>query len=287
MDGVPLQLPHSVDELVVGLVSATMGMAWNVVAALTVFVLGFFAAGFLTRFLRRLLIGAYLDATLVTFLTNLLYYGLVALVIITALSKLGVETTQFIAVIGAAGLAVGLALEGALSNFAAGVLIIVFRPFRVGDYVVAGDAEGYVEGIEMVVTVLKTLENEIVIIPNSEITGSTVKNLSRLPYVLLEIPFVVGHDASLDVVLAVLAGAPDGVEHILSEPAPRVAVVRMDRDGVHLQLEVPIRGGDHEDVQYALVERVKRGFDAAGVRPARSWLSLDPTPVDLPRPPVQ
>jgi small conductance mechanosensitive channel len=275
MDEITLQLPDSVNDLGVTLLTAGVGVAWNVVAALAVFVFGFFAAGFLTRFLRRVLIGAHLDATLTTFFTNLLYYGLVAMVLITALSKLGVETTQFIAVIGAAGLAVGLALEGALSNFAAGVLIIVFRPFRVGDYVEAADSQGFVEAIEMVYTVLRTLENEVVIIPNSELTGGRIKNLSRNEHVCLEIPFSVAHDADLDTVLRILRGASEGNPHVLAEPAPRVSVVQLDRDGVQLQLEVPIKGGAHEDAQYSLVEKVKREFDAAGVGPPRQLLAFD------------
>ena len=262
-EALPLEIPESVSDF-----------AWNLLSATVVFALGILAVRLLTRLMRNAMTRTKFDPTLTSFLTNLLYYTLIALVVLAALGNLGVETTQFIAVIGAASLAIGLALEGALSNFAAGVLIIVFRPFKVGDYISAADAQGFVEEIEMVVTVLRTLENEAIIIPNSEITGGTIKNYSTREHVGLEIAFTVAHDADLDTVLRILGRAAEGNVHVLASPPPKVSVMELQRDGVLLQLEVPIRGGDHEDAQYSIVEKVKREFDAAGISPPRQPLDV-------------
>lgn len=243
--------------------------AWNLLSAIVVFVVGIFVVRTATRLLRNAMTTARFDETLASFFSNLAYYGLMALVLLAALGNLGVETTQFIAVLGAAGLAIGLALEGALSNFAAGVLIIVFRPFKVGDYIEAADAQGHVLEIEMVQTVLRTLENERIVIPNSEITGGMIKNYSTESYVGLELEFTVPHEADLDTVMRILVDAGSSCAHVLSTPKPQVAVMDLTRDGVKMQLEVPIKGGDHEEAQFAIMESVKRAFDAAEIRLAR------------------
>lgn len=260
--------------IVANIPSSVSEFAWNLLSALAVFFVGVFVARTATRLLRNTMTRARFDATLTSFFSNLVYYGLLALVTLAALGNLGVETTQFIAVLGAAGLAIGLALEGALSNFAAGVLIIVFRPFKVGDYIEAAGAAGYVLEIEMVQTVLRTLENERIIIPNSEITGGSIKNFSTEQYVGLEIEFTVPHTADLDVVIRILSEAGRGCAHVLREPSPQVSVMELTRDGVLMQLEVPIKGGDHEDAQYAIVEQVKRDLDAEGIGLARRQLDI-------------
>jgi small conductance mechanosensitive channel len=269
MEDLPFEWTGSFTTFGLDLLSKGMALGWNGLTALILFVVGLLFARMAARLVRNAMTRARADPTLTGFFSNLLYYGLLTMVGLAALSNLGVETTQFIAVIGAAGLAVGLALEGALSNFAAGVLIIVFRPFKVGDYIEAADSAGFVEEIEMVVTVLRTLGNEIVIIPNSAITGAKIKNLSSRPHVNLDIVLPISHDADLDTVLRILEKGPDGNPDVLTQPAPQISVVSMDRDGVLVQLTVAIPGGKHDEVKAAILEKVKRAFDAAGIVPLR------------------
>lgn len=275
MDDLPFDLPDGLANFGLGLLSRALTLSWNALTALVVFGIGFMLARLATRLVRNTMMRAKVDPTLTSFFSNLLYYGLIAMVSLAALSNLGVETTQFIAVLGAASLAIGLALEGALSNFAAGVLIIVFRPFKVGDYIEAADSAGFVEEIEMVVTVLRTANNESVIIPNSAITGGKIKNLSTRPHVTLELTFPVAHDANLDAALGVLRTAAEGNPSVLAQPGPQVSVVGLDKDGVTLLLAVAIKGGSHDEAKATIVEKIKRAFDAGGISTPRQRLDVN------------
>jgi small conductance mechanosensitive channel len=146
----------------------------NILAALLIIIIGKWLAGLVTRFLEKVLLQSKINKTLASFAKNIAYYGLLAFVFLAALNKLGIETTSFIAIIGAAGLAVGLALQGTLANFAAGVMLIIFEPFQVGDSVEAGGASGIVEEIQIFSTIMKTTDNKKVIVPNSKITGDKI-----------------------------------------------------------------------------------------------------------------
>jgi small conductance mechanosensitive channel len=146
----------------------------DLVAAILIFVIGKWAAQIVTKVMENLLIKAKVEKTLAVFAKNIVYYTILAFVVIAALNKLGVETNSFLAIIGAAGLAVGLALQGSLSNFAAGVMMILHQPFRLGDYVEAGGAEGTVEEIQIFNTIIITKDNKRVIVPNSKITGDKI-----------------------------------------------------------------------------------------------------------------
>ncbi|MFA5363485.1 MAG: mechanosensitive ion channel domain-containing protein [Candidatus Omnitrophota bacterium] len=146
----------------------------NILAALLIILIGKWLAGMFTRFLEKILVQSKINKTLASFAKNIAYYGLLAFVFLAALNKLGIETTSFIALIGAAGLAVGFALQGTLSNFAAGVMLIIFEPFHAGDFVEAGGAAGIVEEIQIFSTIVKTTDNKKVIVPNSKITGDKI-----------------------------------------------------------------------------------------------------------------
>jgi small conductance mechanosensitive channel len=146
----------------------------NVLAAILIIIIGKWLANVFTGFLEKALLKSKINKTLASFARNIAYYGLLAFVSLAALNKLGIETTSFIAIIGAAGLAVGLALQGTLANFAAGVMIIIFEPFHVGDLVEAGGAIGVVEEIQIFSTIMKTADNKKVIVPNSKVTGDKI-----------------------------------------------------------------------------------------------------------------
>jgi small conductance mechanosensitive channel len=146
----------------------------NVLAALLIVLIGKWLAGVFTRFLEKVLLQSKINKTLASFAKTIAYYGMLAFVFLAALNKLGIETTSFIAIIGAAGLAVGLALQGTLANFAAGVMMIIFEPFQIGDFVEAGGAAGTVEEIQIFSTIFKSTDNKKVIVPNAKITGDKI-----------------------------------------------------------------------------------------------------------------
>lgn len=146
----------------------------NLVAAIAIFVIGKWAAKVVSRVLEDVMLKANVVKTLASFGKNIAYYGMLTFVVIAALNKIGIETNSFLAVIGAAGLAVGLALQGSLSNFAAGVMMIIFQPFHVGDYIEAGGAEGTVHELQIFSTIIMTKDNKRVIVPNAKITGDKI-----------------------------------------------------------------------------------------------------------------
>ena len=153
----------------------------RVVSAIATFVIGRWVAKGIMKIIERLMVKRKVDETLISFVRNLGYVALLAFIIIAALNKLGIQTASFIAVIGAAGIAIGLALQGSLSNFAAGILMIVFRPFKVGDYIEGAGVAGTVEAIQIFTTQLKTPDNKTIVIPNSEISSDNIVNYSTSP----------------------------------------------------------------------------------------------------------
>ena len=159
----------------------------NVVGAVLILLIGRWAAKIVRKVIQNVMVRTKVDMTLISFVASLSYVALMAFVILAALGQLGIQTTSFIAILGAAGLAVGLALQGSLSNFAAGVLMIVFKPFKVGEFIEAGGASGIVEKIEIFTTTLKSPDNKIIIIPNSKVGGGNIINHSSEPTRLVDL----------------------------------------------------------------------------------------------------
>ncbi|MDJ0929469.1 MAG: mechanosensitive ion channel, partial [Gammaproteobacteria bacterium] len=171
----PVELPFEIPE---GLLAQAEQLAINVVIALVIFIVGRWIAKWITSTVRKLLARTEMEDTLERFLCNLLYAILLVVVVIAAINQLGIQTTSLLAVLGAAGLAIGLALQGSLSNFAAGVLIVGFRPYKVGDYIEGGGVAGTVVEVQIFTTVLKSPDNKKIIVPNSQIMGSIITNYS-------------------------------------------------------------------------------------------------------------
>lgn len=166
----------NIEQLVEQVRELAVSFGLNIIAALAILVIGIWIIKFIRRIVEKRLDKREIDPTLAKFLLNLIYFLLLTVVILAALSQLGIETTSFIAILGAAGLAVGLALQGSLANFASGVLLIIFRPFKVDDFVKLADEEGFVEKIQIFTTQIRTFDNRTIIIPNSVITGSKITN---------------------------------------------------------------------------------------------------------------
>jgi len=237
----------------------------SVIAAVAILVIGRIVVGILTGVVRKLMKRANVDPTLISFVTSLTKIGLMTFVFIAALSSLGVETTSFVAIIGAAGLAIGFALQGSLANFAAGVMLIIFRPFKAGDYVEAGGMAGSVEAIRIFNTVLKTPDNREVIIPNSSITGNNITNYSAKETRRIDLVFGIGYDDDLKKAKRILEELVTSDSRILKDPAPTVAVSELADSSVNLVVRPWVNTGDYWAVYFDLVEKVKLTFDEQGI----------------------
>lgn len=232
-------------------------------AALTLIV-GVWIAKLVTSALRRLLVRGRVDQTLSKFLSNLAYYALITLVVLAALERVGVQTASFIAILGAAGLAIGFALQGSLSNLASGVMIMLFRPFRVGDLILAGGQEGVVEEIQVFATVLNTLDNKRVILPNSAVMGGSITNYTGNSTRRVDMTFAVagGEDAARvkRVILEVLTAIPQVLKH----PAPEVEVLEAAA-ALKLVVRPWCNAADYWVVWHAAQEGLKAAFERENI----------------------
>ncbi|HBP17290.1 MAG TPA: mechanosensitive ion channel protein MscS [Planctomycetes bacterium] len=238
--------------------------AINLVAALLIFVVGRIAAGLLTRLVRRLMTKAKLEETLISFVCNLVYMLLLAFVVVASLEKLGVNTTSFAAIIAAAGLAVGFALQGSLSNFASGVMLIIFKPFKVGDVIEAGGTKGKVIEIQIFSTVMQTPDNVRIVVPNSAITGGNITNFSAMSTRRIDMSFGCAYGDDLKAVKAYLEEVLAGHEKVLADPAPAVFVSGLGDSSVDFAVRPWVNSADYWGVMAELTEAIKLGFDEKG-----------------------
>ena len=237
----------------------------KVIAALCIFVIGRWIAKGLKKFLGRIMTKSGVDATIIPFVQDLTYVVLLVIVIITALGKLGIQTTSLIAVLGAAGLAVGLALQGSLSNFAAGVLIIMFRPIRVGDFFQGAGATGTVEKIQIFSTTVKTPDNKVIIVPNGKLLTDNITNYSIKELRRLDLVIGVGYNDSIDQVKEVIAEILSQDSRILKDPAPTIGLVELADSSVNFAVRPWVKNGDYWPVYFATLETIKKRFDAEGI----------------------
>ena len=205
------------------------------------------------------------EDTVRIFVTNLLNTLLMIVVFIAAINQLGIQTTSIIAVLGAAGLAIGLALQGSLSNFAAGILIVIYRPYKVGDYIQADNHLGTVDDIQIFSTVLKTPDNKLVIVPNGSIMNGSIVNFSNQDKRRVDIIASCSYEDDIDKVKTVLADILSKDDRILSEPKPRIAVSELADSSVNLIVRPWVKNSDYIDVYYSLLEEIKKRFDQEGI----------------------
>jgi small conductance mechanosensitive channel len=241
------------------------GYGPNVIAAFVIFIFGWTAAKLIRRILRRTLLRASFDETLSVFLSRLAYMLLLAFVVIVTIQKLGVDTTSFAAVIAAAGLAIGLALHGSLSNFASGVLLIALRPFKVGDYVEVGGTAGTVAAVAVFATELLTPDNRKIFVPNSTITSGTITNYSANDTRRVDLVVGVSYDADLHKARQVLEGVLSEDSRVLKEPAPVVAVSKLGESSVDFVVRPWVRSEDYWPVAFDLNERMKVRLEKEGI----------------------
>jgi small conductance mechanosensitive channel len=235
------------------------------VTAILIFFVGKWIVSLVTKGLLKAMQTGEVDTTLRRFIANLARMVLMLFVIIAAIHQLGVQTASLVALIGAAGLAVGLALQGSLSNFAAGVLIVLFRPYKVGDWIEGGGVSGTVEEVQILTTVLKTGDNKRVIIPNSQIMGTTITNYSANDTRRVDLVIGVSYSDDLDKVRKELQDLVDADERILKDPAVTIAVSELADSSVNFVLRPWVKTADYWAVYFDLTERVKKRFDEVGI----------------------
>jgi small conductance mechanosensitive channel len=237
----------------------------NLIMAILTYMIGKWVAALIRKAVVKVMTRAQTDTLLITFTANLVYAALIAFVVITALGQLGVQTTSLIAIIGAAGLAVALALQGSLSNFAAGVLIIVFRPFKVGDFIEAGGTAGIVEGIDIFTTLIRTGDNKVIFVPNSGIMDGNIVNFSARETRRVDLVISISYDSDIKKAKEILTDIVNGDERILKEPAATIGVVELADSSVNIALRPWVKSGDYWNVLCDLNETIKERFDAASI----------------------
>jgi len=227
--------------------------------------IGRYIAKALKSLLKRVLQRANLDDTLVLFFSNISYVALMAFVILAALEQIGIRTTSFIAVLGAAGLAVGLALQGSLGNFAAGVLLIIFKPFKVGDSIEAAGATGIVEEIGIFTTELRSPDNKKIIVPNGKITADKISNCSVNDTRRIEVALGVNNCDSLDKVKGLLRKTLETAEPIIKVPIPLIGLQELGDKSIKLSVQFWVKTEDCPMVIFDIFETIKRSFDTENI----------------------
>jgi small conductance mechanosensitive channel len=206
-----------------------------------------------------------MDKTLETFICNLVRMALYLFVVIAAVNQLGIQTTSLIAVLGAAGLAIGLALQGSLSNFASGVLIVLFRPYKVGDFIEGAGIAGSVVDVQILTTILKTGDNKRVIVPNSQIMGSIITNYSSNDQRRIDLVVGVSYDDDLDKVRDEFIALVAAEDRILDDPACLIAVSELADSSVNFVVRPWVKTADYSAVKFSLTEAIKKRFDEVGI----------------------
>ncbi|MFW2524177.1 mechanosensitive ion channel family protein [Aliarcobacter butzleri] len=206
-----------------------------------------------------------IDETLVRFLENIVYYALLTVVIIAALNKLGIATTSFLAILGAAGLAIGLALKDSLGNFASGVMIVIFKPFKVGDSVVAGGVTGTVTEVTIFNTVFLTADNQKIIVPNSSITGGSITNVNANDTRRVDIIVGISYEDNIKHAKEVLANIINENSKVLKDKSVGINVTELADSSVNITINVWVKSSDFASAKAELLESIKTTFDEVGI----------------------
>lgn len=237
----------------------------KLIAAILIFFIGKWLAGKLSRLITKLLEKNKVDVTLVNFLESIIYYTLLVVVIIAVAGQLGINTTSFLTIVGAAGLAIALALKDSLANFASGVMLIMFRPFRVGDFVNTGGVSGTVISIDLFNTILNTPDNQKVIVPNSAITSNVITNVTANDTRRVDLVIGIGYDDDIKKAKEVLQKVLHEEERVLDTPEANIAVSELADSSVNFVVRPWVKTSEYWNVYFALTEKIKIAFDKEGI----------------------
>ncbi|KPK64924.1 MAG: hypothetical protein AMS21_06150 [Gemmatimonas sp. SG8_38_2] len=256
----------SLDVQAIGSTVLELVSAWGlkVLAALALLVFGRMLAGWARRIIRKALTKANVDATLVPFIAGVTYYFLIAAVLMAVLGLIGIQTASFLAVFGAAGLAVGLALQGTLSSVASGVMLLIFRPFEVGDYIEAGGSAGSVEAIGLFVTTLNTPDNVRILVPNSSVYGQTIKNYAANDNRRNDMVVGISYDDDIATAVDTINKVIVADSRVLADPEPVVAVAELGDSSVNLVVRPWCKKEDYWNLRFDMMRTLKEQLEAAG-----------------------
>ena len=252
-------------DIMSSLIEIGSSIGISLLMALAILIVGRQLVKLILRLITVALEKSKVEDTVRIFVTNLLNTLLMILVFIAAINQLGIETTSIIAVLGAAGLAIGLALQGSLSNFAAGILIVIYRPYKVGDYIEAGNHAGTVKDIQIFSTVLKTPDNKIVVVPNGSIMNGSIVNYSDQDTRRVDLIISCSYEDDIDKVRSVLEDILKKEKRILKDPKPQIAVAELADSSVNFIFRPWVKRTDYLPVYYSLLEEVKKRFDKEGI----------------------
>ena len=265
MENKELLYIHSLTKYVDQFISLLVDYSPKLISALTILFIGLYAVRLINRLVRKIMVKRELDPTLSNFLADSLLWTLRFLLFITFISKLGIETSSFVAILGAIGLAVGLSLQGSLSNFAGGMLIILFKPFRVGDSIEAQGVAGIVSEIQIFVTKLITGNNQTIFVPNGILSNGVITNFSlgknRRANLLLNISYETNIKTAKDIVMQVLENHPK----VMKSPVPTVVVNLLTDTAIQLTIRPWSKNIDFSDICSDVLEECKEAFDTAGI----------------------
>lgn len=242
-----------------------IGFGGKLFIAVVIFYVGRIVARMITKAVRKLMQAQEVDKILETFVCNLVYWLLMVFIIIAAINQVGIQTTSLIAIMGAAGLAIGLALQGSLSNFAAGVLIVIFRPYRVGDFVEVAGISGAVVQVQILTTVLKTGDNKQIVVPNAQIMDSIITNYSANEQRRVDMLIGVSYDDDLDKVRKTIKELVDADDRVLKDPECLIAVAALADSSVNFTVRPWVKTEDYWGVMFDLTEAIKKRFDRDGI----------------------
>ncbi len=237
----------------------------KIVGAILVLIVGRFVAGLARRTVVRVMERGNVDPAIVSFVRGIVYYLILIVAIVAALGKFGVETASFIAVLGAAGFAVGFALQGSLSNFAAGVLLLLFRPYKIGDYIEAAGTAGSVREMGIFTTVLTTPDNVRVMVPNGKVFGDVIKNYAAEPTRRINLVIGIGYGSSIPKATEVIMDLIKADSRILKDPEPLIAVAELADSSVNLVVRPWVNSPDYWAVRFALMKKIKETLDSHGI----------------------
>ena len=237
----------------------------NVVAAVVIFIVGRWLARAVSNIIEKMMRKSNVDVMLTNFVKHITYFGLLVVVIVAALNKLGLQTTSLIAVLGAAGLAIGLALQGSLANFAAGIMLIVFKPFKVGDFIEAAGTTGTVKEVHIFNTILHTLDNRKVIVPNAKLTGDNITNYTGLEKRRVDLVFGISYTDDIKTAKEALEHVVMSDGRVLKDPKPSIAVSELADSSVNLVCRPWVKPDDYWDVYFDTIEKGKLEMEKRGI----------------------
>jgi len=254
-----------INEIYQQVITYISNYAWNILGAILTFFIGKWIARRITSVLGKVLRRQNVDETLIRFLDNMAYYALLIVVFMATADQLGINTSSFLAIFGAAGLAVGLALKDSLGNFASGVMLVFFRPFKIGDAVTAGGVTGKVEKISVFNTTFLTPDNQVMIVPNGQITNDVITNITANPTRRLDMVFGIGYEDDIPKARGVFERILNEESRLLKDPEPLIAVSELADSSVNFFVRPWVKTEDYWDVKFDLTEKIKIALDEAGI----------------------